>query len=104
MNLYTTVSARRLIVAAVLLFSISFGSLLRAQTFHGAAMLKNPVGPDGTPRAHVGDTITATITVMNFDDFLDTVTISNIFDIVHHSSLTVTSANLLPGPIILDSF
>src|SRR5580765_11280 len=106
MNSYTVVFARRLIATAVLLFTISFCSSLRAQQgFHGAAILKNPVGPDGTPRAHVGDTITATITVMNLDDFLDTVTLSNIFDVVHHASGDVTTANLLPFPLLtLDSY
>jgi uncharacterized repeat protein (TIGR01451 family) len=65
---------------------------------HGAAILKNPVGPDGvTPRAHRGDTVTATIEVLNLDGFGDSITVTNIFDVVHNTSGDTTTGNLLPG-------
>src|SRR5438552_7843530 len=74
------------------------------QMFHGAAIFDNPVGPDGTARAKVGDKITVTITVLNLDDFLDTVTVTNIVDVVHHASGAITSSNLLATPVTLDSY
>src|SRR5688572_23753166 len=65
------------------------------QGFHGASIQKVPAGPDGTPRAHVGDTIMASIRVRNLDDFNDSITITSIVDVVHHNSGDITSPNLL---------
>jgi hypothetical protein len=75
-----------------------------AQDFHGASIQKNPLGPDGTPRAHVGDTIMAAIRVRNLDDFNDTITVTSIVDVVNHNSGSVTSINLLPAPVTLTNF
>src|SRR5262249_48370686 len=88
----------------VLLLVTSICELASAQDFHGAAILKTPLGPDGTPRAHVGDTITASITILNLDDFEDTVTLTNIVDIVHHKTGDVTTTNLLVVPVTLASY
>jgi len=94
----------RLIPALFLFIGTVFCSPAQAQLFHGAAIFKTPVGPDGSSRAHVGDTITATLTVVNLDDFLDTSTITNLLDVVHHASGDVTSTNLLASPVTLDSY
>ncbi len=40
---------------------------------------------------------------MNLDDFIDTLTLSNIFDVVHHASGDVTSSNMLPALLTLDA-
>src|SRR5438874_9874754 len=103
MNLYTSFYSRGLLAALLHFSAVAFCVSIHAQAFHGASIQKNPVGPDGTARAHVGDTITATVTIMNLDEFLDTVTITNIVDVVHHASGDVTSANLLAMPVTLDS-
>jgi hypothetical protein len=81
-----------------------FAPRVQGQSFHGAAIFNDPVGPDGTARAQVGDKITVTITVMNLDDFMDTVTVTNIVDVVHHATDTLTSSNLLTAPVTLDSY
>ncbi len=94
----------RLTSALFLLIGLAFCGSTQAQLFHGAAIFKNPLGPDGTPRAHVGDTITDTLTVMNLDDFLDTITITNLVDVVHHASGNIISSNLLSSPVTLDSY
>jgi len=76
-----------------------------AQTlFHGASIQKNPAGPSGLPKAHVGENITAAIRVRNVDDFNDSLTITSIVDIVHHGTGDTRSANLLLAPVNLPSF
>jgi len=75
-----------------------------AQDFHGASIQKFPAGPDGTPRAHVGDPIMASIRVRNLDDFNDSLTITSIVDVVHHTSGDVTTPNLLASPRTLTNF
>lgn len=70
--------------------------------FHGAAIYKTPVGPDGTARAQIGETITASITVQNMDEFNDSLRLTTIYDIEHHFSGDVTSPNLLtPGRTVM---
>src|SRR6266850_2534047 len=98
MHLNRSLSSLKLFPAIILLMSAAFSNISYSQDFHGAAILKNPVGPDGTANAHVGDPITATITVMNLDDFGDTVTITNILDIIHHAGGDVPTGNLLLAP------
>ena len=63
--------------------------------FHGASVLKNPLGPAGTPFAHVGDKVRTQIRILNNDDCDDTITISNIFDTTHHFIGDELSTNLL---------
>jgi uncharacterized repeat protein (TIGR01451 family) len=93
----------RLPVASLLAFLAvaAAPSVARAQLLHGAAIQKTPVGPSGLSKAHVGDTITARIRVTNLDDFEDTLTITNIVDVVHHASGDETSPNLLAAPVTL---
>jgi len=88
----------------LLALGVVFTPEARAQFFHGASIQKNPVGPTGLPKAHVGDTITAAIRVRNVDDFEDTLVITSIVDIVYHTSLTTTSANLLATNVPLPTF
>ncbi len=73
---------------------------------HGAGIFKNPLGPNLTPRAEVGQTITASIRVRNLDGFGDSLTITSIVDIVYHGAPAgiITSANLLPAPVTLTNF
>lgn len=81
-----------------------FGTSVQAQ-FHGAAIFKTPVGPDMvTPTAGTGQLVTAIITVMNMDEAGDSITITNIFDTVHHSSGDSVSSNLVTAPVTLSSF
>jgi len=105
MNLRIAIFSVRFTAGIVLATLAFFCPLAQGQVqFHGAAILKTPVGPDGvTPNARVGDTVRATITVMNMDDFGDTITITNIFDIVHHASGDAISPNLLTAPVTLSS-
>src|SRR5580765_3439492 len=103
MFLYKSLSATRLISASILVFGMLFCASTQGQLFHGAAIFKTPMGPDGTQRAHTGDVITATMSVMNLDDFLDTSTITNINDRVFHATVTNVSPNLLSAPVTLQS-
>jgi len=75
-----------------------------AQYFRTVLVDENPVGPDGTPRAHVGDTITDTVRVINEDDFGDTVTVNSVTNVVHHGAGDAVSGNLLAGPEKLDPY
>src|SRR5438309_8833892 len=105
MNFNNLFSSGRLCFALTLSIASIFCASSQAQ-FHGGAILKTPLGPDGTDRAHVGDTITATITVMNLDDFGDTLTITGIWDTNRHALSAggdMATTNLLPHPITLDS-
>src|SRR6266404_2732407 len=101
---FKSVLSTRLCSAALLALSLIICAPTEALLFHGAAIFKTPLGPDGTQRAHTGDVITATLTVMNLDDFLDTHTITNIVDIVHHASGDATTPDLLSAPVTLDSY
>src|SRR5258708_25532345 len=101
---FKSVLSTRLCSAALLALSLIICAPAEAQFFHGAAIFKTPVGPDGTQRAHTGDVITATLTVMNLDDFFDTITMTNIIDRVFHASVTNVTPNLLPAPVTLDSY
>ena len=67
----------------------------QAQFFHGASIQKNPTGPTGQPRAHVGETVTTRIRVRNLDDFGDSLTVTNIIDVIHHTSGDEITTNLL---------
>jgi len=71
---------------------------------HGAGILKNPIGPSGLPKAHVGDVVVTPIRVINFDSFGDSITVTNIVDVVHHASGNATSANLLSSPVTLTNY
>ena len=64
----------------------------------------NAFGPDGTPRAHVGDMITSRIGIISFDDFYDTFTINYASDAVHYGTGDVTSPNLLTEPLTVEPF
>ena len=66
-----------------------------AQFFHGASIQKNPLGPTGFPKAHVGEVITTKIRVRNLDDYNDSLTITNIHDEIHHTSGDEITTNLL---------
>src|SRR5438477_6366860 len=99
MNLNNLFSSGRPRVASILTFVIFLCASAQAQLFHGGAILKTPLGPNGTATARVGDTITATITVMNLDDFGDTLTINSLYDTNLHFSGTMVSPNLLPSPV-----
>ena len=79
-------------------------SAIFAQSFHGASIQKDPRGPDGSNRAHVGDKVRTSIRVLNIDDFEDSLTITNIFDVTHHFSGDETSPNLLTNNVILPVF
>src|SRR5262245_2491384 len=85
-----------LLCIAVMIFPITG----QAQTFpNGLSM--TVAGPDGSPRSHVGETITAVIRMRNTDDFNDSLLITNIQDIIHHTSGGVTTPNLLPLSVTL---
>ena len=87
MSLYKSFLSKRLILGLLSLFSLaSFNLLVQAQEpGAGSAILKNVVGPDGTARAHVGDVVTATLKVINLDDFSDLLSFTNVSDVVHHA-------------------
>jgi uncharacterized repeat protein (TIGR01451 family) len=104
MHLSVRARAASWLVVFSIAFATTFTSEVHAQLFHGASIQKNPVGPSGLPQAHVGDTITAAIRVRNVDDFGDSLTITSIVDIVYHTSITETSANLLLAPVNLVNF
>ena len=90
----------------LLLAAFSTLSSTQAQFFHGAILQTAAVGPSGQPRAHVGDSINATIRVRNNDDFEDSLTITNLHYVVHHSrgAADVVSSNLLTAPVMLTFF
>ena len=90
--------------ALIAAFAAAIVPSANAQFFHGASIQKNPVGPSGAAKAHVGDTITAGIRVRNVDDFEDSLTITSILDVVHHTIGDQTSPNLLPAPVNLANF
>src|SRR5438105_2015485 len=98
---------RRLLAGLSGLLGLGFALMLAATpesalaANHGAGIFKVPVGPLGTPRAEVGQNITASIKVQNLDDFGDSLTIGSITDAVHHASGHVLSPNLIPGSISL---
>src|SRR5947209_4984300 len=73
---------------------------------HGAGIFKNPIGPPPlfSSMVHTGDIITATIRVRNLDSFGDSLTITNIVDMVHHASGDTTSPNLLAAAVTLTNF
>ena len=75
-----------------------------AQSFHGATIQKDPRGPDGSNRAHVGDKVRTSIRVLNNDDFEDSITITNIIDVTHHFFGDETSPNLLTNNVTLPTF
>lgn len=106
MNTFSLSLSKARLLVAILLLTLGFQTPLLAQQFHGGAILKTPLGPNGTSQARVGDTITATITVINLDEFGDSLRLTSIVDRVFHASGTVTSPNLLPGgmPVTLASF
>ncbi len=94
----------KLLVLGTLLVAMCMAVPAMAIPFHGATILKNVVGPDGiNPIARVGDTVTATIEVINQDDFGDTITVQTITDTVHHTSGDVTTSNLLAAPVVLSN-
>jgi len=71
---------------------------------HDVALGKDVAGPNGNfanATAHIGDTITARLSITNADTFLDHITITNIHDIIHYASGDVTTANLLAAPVTL---
>ncbi len=93
--------------ALLILLGVAVCAVSQAQPFfHGVAVFKNPAGPNGTNRVHVGDTITSTITITNLDDFGDTLTITQVVDVVYHkfgppltNILLSTPTNLL-SPVL----
>src|SRR5580765_5077341 len=95
--------ANRFLFAATLLAGLSFSNLIHAQEQpaavleHRAAIFKSVVGPRGTNTVRPGDLVTATISVQNFDDFLDTQTIMDLSDMVMHADGMESSGNLLAG-------
>src|SRR6266850_331252 len=60
-----------------------------------------PNGNFGNATAHLGDTITARLSITNADTFLDHITITNIHDIIHYASGDVQTPNLLAAPVTL---
>jgi hypothetical protein len=89
------------LVGLVLAMSTSGGV---AQGFPVFNFLATPRGPDGTQRAHVGDTITTSIRFQNTDDFDDSLMVTNLVNIIGHNSGIITTSNLLPGPVLLPNF
>ncbi len=75
-------------------------SLARAQT-HGLGLFQNSLGPSGLPSAHVGDLITTTLRVVNYDTFGDSAILTNIQVVVHHGIGDFLSSNLIGTPVFL---
>jgi hypothetical protein len=95
-----TVPLSTILLGVALLVGATFCTTSSAQQ-HGAAILKAPVGADGTSRAHVGETVTNFIRVINLDTFFDTLTITSIVDVVFSGTGAVTSPNLLGAPMTI---
>src|SRR5947209_1992660 len=91
-NLFSPI---KVISTVMLLLSMIFCVPSRAAiAHHGAAIFKTPMGPDGNaadPRAGVGDTVTAIITIKNADQNAfggraDSLTLTSLVDTVFHKS------------------
>jgi hypothetical protein len=88
-------------VELALLASVSLGLAQSGLVFNFVA---TPRGPDGTQRAHVGDTITSVIRFQNTDDFNDSLFLTNLVNVVQHNNGSVTTPNLLSAPVLLSNF
>src|SRR5262245_23881529 len=68
---------------------------------HTVILGKEVFGPNGTNAVRVGERVTSIITLVNFDPFGDSWTITSVYDVVHHKSMSVTSTNLITAPVTL---
>jgi len=68
--------------------------------FHGGAVFATATGPDGDFNVSVGDVITSIVTLLSFDDFGDSITMTDVQQVVYHKTGTVTN-HLAPGTQII---
>ena len=92
----------RLVAARWSVYLLTFLGALTATVhaqFHGAGILKTPLfGTQpgmGSATGKTGEVVTALITVINFDDFSDSLLLTNLVDVIHHFNGDETSPNLL---------
>jgi len=94
---------RRLLAACTIGVLLAGPPMALAQT-HSGSIGKAVSGPNGdstTPRAHVGDTVNATLTYQDTDGFGDSHRVDSMIDRVLHTSGAVDSPNLIVAPVTL---
>lgn len=103
-----TRGAHRLVMALGLLAALTYARLAASAQFPHLILAGGyATGPDGNtsqPSARVGDPVVVRVSVQNYCDDLDSVTVQQISVIIHHARGDVTIPNLITEPVLLPLF
>lgn len=101
MNSIPSLAVSRSFLILLWAWSLIFPMQTFAQ-FHGGAILHDAYGPDGTPRARVGDTVRNEIFLLNFDECNDSLEVNRVvFSDAHSGNRTNFVTNVYSSPIVL---